>query len=328
MRIGTAVVSLVFLTLALPWACNKMAVAPMAALTAFTPTPDPPGVPPVPSPSPTRTFTVTAMATTTSTDTPTASFTFTSSFSPTATFTATRTPTVTFTATFTPSPTPTYTVTSTRTFTPTSTATLTSTFTATPTPTVTATFTPTATATTTFTNTPTACQTTLAVGNSTINNSGAIQQSEEAFYIYANKVTVPGSGTIQARDIWLYIYQTNNRMPTTIYGGLYTDSGGEPQSLISSTRNVVPQLTVFKAPLTSLSGTPLYLSAGANYWVVVAPTLAAVIMGYNNTGTTPYYQGSSTGNLLALPAVLGAAPATYVNSISNLTMAVQLEYCQ
>lgn len=145
---------------------------------------------------------------------------------------------------------------------------------------------------------------------------------------------MPGAGTVQVKDVWLYVYLTNNAQPSSIFVGLYTDNGGAPQSLLSSSYITVSQAAVARAPLKTLSQTPLYLSAGNSYWIAVAPYLAAVDLGFKSSGHTPYYQGDPNALISSLPTVLGTAPATYVgtgndlNPAQDFTMAAQLEYCQ
>jgi hypothetical protein len=188
------------------------------------------------------------------------------------------------------------------------------------------------TATHTPTTTPTTCQTTTALGNKSYDNGNTFPNNSEAagYYIYGDKVTVPGTGTIQAKDVWLFTYYTNNDQPSTIFVGVYGDNGGEPQSLMSGadTTAVVSPDSGIRVPLTAPPGGPLYLAAGTSYWVAVAPYHFAVDVGYNDTtGTTPFYQGDPNGYLSALPMVLNSAPATFVGSVA-LTFAMQLEYCQ
>jgi hypothetical protein len=268
----------------------------------------------------TQTFTVTPKnsPTSTLTPTPTNSLTFTPTLTPTSTSTstATLTPTATFTNTATSTPTPT----NSPTFTPTNSPTLTPTSTSTSTATLTPTATSTNTATSTPTTTPTACLATTAAGNGT----GVSNFNAYAGYVEVVPVTISGSGTIQIKDVSFKINGGTFSPPVYTYVGLYTDNGGSPQSLVSSTE-ISYGLGWNYAPLhdPNNSGAPLYLHAGNHYWIALSPYQIAANPSCNTSGSILYYQGSSAG----LPTVLGSAPATLFTSITS-TMLAQIEYCQ
>ncbi|HJT24855.1 MAG TPA: hypothetical protein VJ873_09775, partial [bacterium] len=146
--------------------------------------------------------------------------------------------------------------------------TLTATFTNTPTPTITYTPTQTPTGTIFFTGTPTntptstlliptpACAGATVMGYTTYQFWNSIPASTVAYV----PVLADGTGTVS--DLHFYISAYSG---VTIKLGIYSDNGGQPGTLLSST-NSFPTALFWN---TATLNTPLYVTGGTNYWLAV-----------------------------------------------------------